>query len=288
MPESKYEAETAQANAHTGRRLPIVHTLYIAVLQKGRIMLAAERRKKIIDLAHQEKRVLVSVLSRMFEVTEETIRRDLEKLEKEGILSRTYGGAMLNRHTNEDLPFTARNIMNTDIKQNIAIKAMDLINEGDTLMVDPSSTSFELLKLLTNKNNLTVITNSVHILNDFSGSEMNIVSTGGNLRPRSLSLVGPVAHHTLQRYNVDKAIISCKGIDLDKGITESNEPECELKKYMLKQCDKVILLADHTKFDKVAFTVLSELERVDYLVTDQAPSEPWVRRLAELNIELIY
>lgn len=251
-------------------------------------MLAAERRKKIIDLAHQEKRVLVSVLSRMFEVTEETIRRDLEKLEKEGIVSRTYGGAMLNRHTNEDLPFTARNIMNTDIKQSIAIKAMDLINEGDTLMVDPSSTSFELLKLLTNKNNLTVITNSVHILNDFSGSEMNIVSTGGNLRPRSLSLVGPVAHHTLQRYNVDKAIISCKGIDLDKGITESNEPECELKKYMLKQCEKVILLADHTKFDKVAFTVLSELERVDYLVTDQAPSEPWVRRLAELNIELIY
>lgn len=251
-------------------------------------MLAAERRKKIIELAHQEKRVLVSVLSRMFDVTEETIRRDLEKLEKEGIVTRTYGGAMLNRHTNEDLPFTARNIMNTEIKQDIAIKAMDLINEGDTMMVDPSSTSFELLKLLTNKNNLTVITNSVHILNDFSGSEMNIVSTGGHLRPRSSSLVGPVAHHTLQRYNVDKAIISCKGMDLDKGITESNEPECELKKYMLQQSDKVILLADHTKFDKVAFTVLSDLERVDYLVTDQKPSEPWIRRLAELNIELIY
>lgn len=80
-------------------------------------MLAAERRKKIIDLVHQNKRVLVSDLSRMFEVTEETIRRDLEKLEKDGILSRTYGGAMLNRHTNEDLPFVTRNALNTDIKR---------------------------------------------------------------------------------------------------------------------------------------------------------------------------
>lgn len=251
-------------------------------------MLAAERRNKIIDLAHQEKRVLVSVLSKMFDVTEETIRRDLEKLEKEGIVTRTYGGAMLNRHTNEDLPFTTRNVMNTDIKQSIAMKAMDLINEGDTLMVDPSSTSFELLQLLSNKNNLTVITNSVNILQHFSGSEMNIVSTGGTLRPRSLSLVGPVAQNTLQRYNVDKAVISCRGIDLNKGITESNEPECELKKHMLQQCDKVILLADHTKFDKAAFIVLSELERLDYLVTDRKPSEEWIHKLAELNIELIY
>lgn len=251
-------------------------------------MLAAERRKKIIDLAHQEKRVLVSVLSKMFNVTEETIRRDLEKLEKEGIVTRTYGGAMLNRHTNEDLPFKTRNEMNADIKQSIAIKALDLIKEGDTLMVDPSSTSFELLQLLSNKNNLTVITNSVNILHHFSGSELNIISTGGTLRPRSLSLVGQVAQNTLQRYNVDKAVISCRGIDLHKGITESNEPECELNRTMLQQCDKVILLADHTKFDKTAFIFLSELERIDYLVTDREPSEQWKRTLRELNIELIY
>jgi DeoR/GlpR family transcriptional regulator of sugar metabolism len=251
-------------------------------------MLAAERRKKIIELAHQEKKVLVSTLSRMFGVTEETIRRDLEKLEQEGIVSRTYGGAMLNRHTNEDLPFTTRNVLNTEIKRSIAIKALDLINDGDTLMVDPSSTSFEFMKMLSNKKNLTVITNSINILHDFSSSEINIISTGGNLRPRSLSLVGPVAQATLERYNVDKAIISCKGIDLEKGITESNEPECELKRHMLRQCEKFILLADHTKFDKVAFTVLSELNRIDYLITDQLPSKKWSRRLHDLGIETIY
>ncbi|OBZ18271.1 DeoR family transcriptional regulator [Bacillus sp. FJAT-27264] len=251
-------------------------------------MLAAERRKKIIDLVHQDKRVLVSDLSRMFEVTEETIRRDLEKLEKDGIVSRTYGGAMLNRHTNEDLPFVTRNALNTEIKRNIALKALDLINDGDTLMVDPSSTAFEFLKLLETKNNLTIITNSVNILHDFANSGMNIISTGGSLRYRSLSLVGPVAHDTIQRYNVDTAVISCKAIDLDKGVTDSNEPECELKKYMLRQADKVILLADHTKFDKTAFSKLIELSNIDYLITDRRPSEAWLERLSRDNIELLY
>lgn len=251
-------------------------------------MLAAERRKKIIELAHQDKTVLVSVLSRMFDVTEETIRRDLEKLVNDGIITRTYGGAMLNRHTNEDLPFSTRHELNTEIKRSIAMKAIGLINDGDTLMVDPSSTSFELLKLLGNKNNLTVITNSITILHHFAGLEMNIISTGGTLRPRSLSLVGPVAQETLLRYNVDKALISCKGIDLVRGVTESNEPECELKKYMLSQCDKTILLADHSKFDKTAFTMLTELDRIDYLVTDEEPSEQWLQRSAELDLELIY
>ncbi|CQR56329.1 DeoR/GlpR transcriptional regulator [Paenibacillus sonchi] len=251
-------------------------------------MLAAERRKKIIDLVHQDKRVLVSDLSRMFEVTEETIRRDLEKLEKDGILSRTYGGAMLNRHTNEDLPFVTRNALNTDMKRNIALKALDLINDGDTLMVDPSSTAFEFLKLLGNKNNLTVITNSINILHEFASSGMNIISSGGSLRHRSLSLVGPVAHDTIRRYNVDTAVISCKGIDMERGVTDSNEPECELKKYMLRQAQKVVLLADHTKFDKTAFTRLVELSSIDVLITDRRPAESWLTRLAEENIEVLY
>ncbi|AIQ69292.1 DeoR/GlpR family DNA-binding transcription regulator [Paenibacillus graminis] len=251
-------------------------------------MLAAERRKKIIDLVHQDKRVLVSDLSRMFEVTEETIRRDLEKLEKDGILSRTYGGAMLNRHTNEDLPFVTRNALNTDMKRNIALKALDLINDGDTLMVDPSSTAFEFLKLLGNKNNLTVITNSINILHEFASSGMNIISSGGSLRHRSLSLVGPVAHDTIRRYNVDTAVISCKGIDMERGITDSNEPECELKKHMLRQAQKVVLLADHTKFDKTAFTRLVDLSSIDVLITDRRPAQPWLTRLAEENIEVLY
>ncbi|MGP0585970.1 DeoR/GlpR family DNA-binding transcription regulator [Paenibacillus timonensis] len=251
-------------------------------------MLAAERKQKIIDLLHQDKRVLVSELSRMFEVTEETIRRDLEKLEKEGIATRSYGGAMLNRHTNEDLPYTTRNTLNVEIKRDIALKAIDLVNDGDTLMIDPSSTCFEFLKTLHSKNNVTVITNSVSVLNEFAGSNLNIISTGGSLRARSLSLVGPAAQETVQKYNVDTAIISCKGMSPDKGISDSNEPECELKKHMLRHADKVILLADHTKFDKNAFVKLADWEQIDYLITDERPSDAWLQLLQGKNIEVLY
>lgn len=237
-------------------------------------MLAAERKQKIIDLLHQDKRVLVSELSRMFEVTEETIRRDLEKLEKEGIVNRTYGGAMLVLHTNEDLPYTTRNTLNVEVKRQIALKAMDLIHDGDTLMVDPSSTCFEFLKTLPPKNNVTVITNSVSVLQEFAGAGLQVISTGGTLRGRSLSLVGPTAEQTVQKYNADTAIISCKGMSLAKGVSDSNEPECELKKHMLRHAGKVILLADHTKFDKTAFVKLADWEQIDYLITDRRPSKP--------------
>lgn len=251
-------------------------------------MLAAERKQKIIDLLHQDKRVLVSELSKMFEVTEETIRRDLEKLEKEGIVTRTYGGAMLNRHTNEDLPYTTRNTINVEIKRDIALKAMDLVNDGDTLMTDPSSTCFEFLKTLHNKNNVTVITNSISVLQELAGSNLHVISTGGSLRGRSLSLVGPAAQDTVQKYNVDTAVISCKGLSPDKGISDSNEPECELKKHMLRHANKVILLADHTKFDKNAFVKLADWEQIDYLITDRRPAEPWLKLLRDKNIEVLY
>jgi len=251
-------------------------------------MLAVERRLKIIDLVHQDKRVVVSELSRMFDVTEETIRRDLEKLEQDGIVSRTYGGAVLNRHTNEDLPFQTRYAINADIKRQMARLAAELIQDGDTLMVDPSSTALELVRMLSTKSGLTVITNSVQILHEFSGSGMTVISTGGSLRPRSLSLVGPVAHDTLLRYHVDKAVISCKGLDLVNGLTESNEPECELKRHMLRQASSVLVLADYMKFDKTAFCKLAEPEQIDTLITSRKPSEEWLKLAADKGIELLY
>lgn len=251
-------------------------------------MLAAERRQKIADQAMLEKRVLVSELAQMYKVTEETIRRDLEKLEKEGIVNRTYGGAIVTRQSSEDLPFATRNATNQDIKMKIAFKALDLIQDGDTLMIDPSSTAYELLKQLNKKQNLTVITNSVEALHELAGQDIQLISTGGTLRNRSLSLIGPVAQDTVQKYHVDKVIISCKAISTEKGVMDSNEPECELKKRMIQQGSQVILLVDHTKFDKASFVQLSDLEQIHVLVTDDKPSDDWLAKLAELGIEVIY
>ncbi|MBP2664833.1 MAG: transcriptional regulator, DeoR family [Firmicutes bacterium] len=251
-------------------------------------MLAVERRQTIIDLIRKEQKVYVPHLSQQFNVTEETIRRDLEKLENTGILTRTYGGAILTQHTNEDLPFPTRTIMNHELKQAIAQKAAKLISDDDTIMVDASSTSLELIHAIKNKRNLTIITNSVKITHDFVGAPFTIISTGGILRPHSLALTGPVAHSSLQNYYVDIAIMSCKGLSLDKGIMESNEPESELKKSMISQAEKVILLADHTKFDKTAFIKLFGFEDIDYIVTDSKPSDEWANHLQKHYIELIY
>lgn len=251
-------------------------------------MLAAERRQIIINMVQKDKRVLVSELSQKFNVTEETIRRDLEKLEKEGIVTRTYGGAITNSHTNEDLPFTTRNATNSEIKRQIAAKALNLINDGDTLMIDPSSTSLELMKLLHQRKNITVITSSIHILQELISSGINIISTGGALRARSMSLVGTSAQETVMKYNVDKVILSCKALSLDKGIMDSNEPECELKKTMLQQAGKAILLADHSKFDKTAFVKLMEFEDIDVLITDQEPEQAWMDMLTERSVEVLF
>lgn len=239
-------------------------------------------------MVHMDKRVLVSELSDKFNVTEETIRRDLEKLEKEGIVTRTYGGAILNSHTNEDLPFTTRNATNSESKQQIASKALNLINDGDTLMIDPSSTSLELMKLLHQRKNLTIITSSIHILHEFLNTGMQIISTGGTLRPRSMSLVGTNAEDIVKKYNVDKVVLSCKALALGKGIMDSNEAECELKKAMLRQASKVLLLADHTKFDRTAFVKLMDFEDVDVLITDREPEAPWLDMLKEKDIEVLY
>lgn len=251
-------------------------------------MLPKERLQKIVDIIQIEKKVYVSELSQKFEVTEETIRRDLEKLDKEGIVTRTYGGAIINRYNNEDLPFSTRTSLNIELKQSIVSKIHHLIKDGDKLMVDPSSTTFELVKTLYEKQNLTLITNSVKILNEFGDSHHQIISTGGDLRRKSLSLVGPVAQATVKRYNADVNIFSCKGISLEKGVTESNEPEAELKKVMLKNSRTNILLVDHTKFDKVAFVKLFDISNINVLVTDQKPSNEWIEKLQSHNVKLIY
>lgn len=251
-------------------------------------MRGIERRQKIVEFIQQDKKVYVSNLSQLFKVTEETVRRDLEKLENDSLLTRTYGGAILNQSTLEDLPFQTRTSMNHDIKKNISLKASTLISDNDTIMIDASTTSLELLEALQDKEGLTIITNSVKIPYDFINSRFNIISTGGTLRAHSLALVGSVAQNAIQNYYVNMAIMSCKGLSLDKGIMESNEPESELKRRMIKQAEIVILLVDHTKFDKTGFIKLFDFTDVDYIITDRQPDNNWLEVFEKYNIKVIY
>ncbi|EUJ45671.1 DeoR/GlpR family DNA-binding transcription regulator [Listeria riparia] len=235
------------------------------------------------------KKVHVSQLAKTFNVSEETIRRDLDKLEKEGIVDRSYGGATLSQHTNEDLPYATRNIINVEEKKNIATKTTSLITSGDSLIADTSSTVFESLNLLAReKENLTIITNSITAVDLLSNFKVHLILTGGTLRTKSNSLVGSDAANTISRYYVDYAIISCKGLSMENGITDSNEPEAEVKNHMLKRANKVILVADSSKFDRNAFIKIVDISEIDYLITDKEPSHEWKQFLKEKDVTLIY
>lgn len=251
-------------------------------------MLGIERRRKIMEQIDKHQKVYVQELSKLFQVTDETIRRDLEKLEQQNLVKRCYGGAVINDHTSQDIFFLKRIDINNANKKYIARKAEYLINEGDTVMIDASTTCLALLRYLKGKKNLTIITNSIRVISEFINSDFSIISTGGILRSHSYALTGSVACDTIKRYYVDVAIISCKALDMKKGLMESNEPESIVKQKMIEQAQKVALLADSSKFDKIAFTRTCGMEKVDCLVTDKELSPEWLEFLKKNSIQVIY
>lgn len=252
-------------------------------------MLAIERRNMILARLQSEGKVIVADLSREFDVTEETIRRDLEKLDNEGLAKKTYGGAVLNQNLNTDVPFNVRKRSNVELKQRIAEKIAALIQDGDFLMLDASTTAIHVAKSIKNRKNITLITNSVEILLELSDKEgWNVLSTGGVLKQGSLSLVGSSAERMIRGYHVDLAVCSSKGIDLSMGVTESNEKDSEIKRAIFTSANHKVLAIDSTKFDRISFVRVYDLNEIDTIVTDACPSERWVDYCKQHNIELIY
>ena len=252
-------------------------------------MLAVERRNLILEKLQDEKKVVVSELGALFDVSEETIRRDLDKLDKEGLATKSYGGAVLNENTSLDMPFNVRKKRNMQGKQLIAELVSGLVQEGEHIIVDPSTTAVAIAKALKARKRLTVITNSIEVLVELSDvSGWDIISTGGTLRENYLALVGPKATDVISSFHVDRAIISCKGLDMEQGITDSNEMFSQVKQTMLKSAKQRILAADYTKFGNIAFSRICGLSSVDMVVTDVRPSQEWMKYFAEKGIECLY
>lgn len=258
--------------------------------KRERPMLAAERRNLILEKLQEEKRVVVSELSEQFEVSEETIRRDLDKLDKEGLATKTYGGAVLVENNNTDMPFSVRQKKNMHGKRIIANLIQDLITDGDHIIVDPSTTAVAIVNALKdNKKHLTIVTNSIEVLVELTDMQgWDIISTGGTMRENYLALVGPKALETINSFNTDKAIMSCKGIDMEKGITDANEMFSQVKKAMLHSAKQKILAVDSTKFEKVAFSQICEVCDLDMVVTDVRPSDAWMEYFKDKGIVCLY
>ncbi len=252
-------------------------------------MLAIERRNAILARLNANGKVIVADLSREFDVTEETIRRDLEKLDHEGLAKKTYGGAVLNQNLNTDLPFNVRKRTNVELKQKIALKIAEMIHDGDYIMLDASSTAIYVTKCILDRKNITLITNSVEIMIELADkSDWNILSTGGSLKKGSLSLIGTSAERMIRGFHVDLAVCSSKGIDLNMGITDSNEKDSVIKQAIFAAADRKILAVDSTKFDKISFVRVCNIGEIDTVVTDSQPAERWIEHFKEKNVELIF
>lgn len=252
-------------------------------------MLPAERRQVITDRIRATSRVVVSELSAEFGVSEETIRRDLECLEQEGVAMRTYGGAVLKGGGQAPPPYATRKNTNVEGKVAIARQLAGMLRNGDTLMVDESSTALFAVRAMRQLKELTVITNSLNILQEVSGQDSwHVISTGGRLKPDIMALVGPQALRTIAGYHVGYAVLSARGVNTRLGVADSSDDVVQVKRAMMAAADQTVLLADHRKFDRSGLVALGRLEEIDRLITDREPSQEWKKRLEDSRVQLVF
>ncbi|MFN7252297.1 MAG: DeoR/GlpR family DNA-binding transcription regulator [Anaerobacillus sp.] len=249
-------------------------------------MLVAERQRKIVDLVNDRLSIRVTELSRIFSVTEETIRRDLEKLEKEEKLLRSHGGAVSIKKDQSELSFEEREILNAAEKKAIAIEAINIIEPGEQIVLDASTTAWYLAKELPDMP-LTVLTNSINVAIELSKKEkVKVISTGGMLLGKSLSYVGPLAERSLNMYHVNKAFISCKGVHLETGLSDTLEWQALLKKQMMSIADKTILMVDCSKFGIRSFAHINPLDNVNQIITGGSMDSLYKETMTKMNIQI--
>ena len=250
-------------------------------------MLVAERYDYIVQLVNERGSIRVTELSELCDVTEETIRRDLDRLEQAGRLRRSHGGAVsVKEQQQSEIPYFEREVVSAEEKKRIAAEAIKLIAPKDRIILDASTTAWYMAASMPDIP-MTVLTNSIKVAIELSNKEkIEVISTGGILAPKSLSYVGPLAERSLDAYHVDKAFISCKGVHMEKGMSESNELQARIKQKIVGMADQVILLADSSKFGVQAFTSFAELADVTDVVTDTAIAEEFVYVLRQMQISV--
>jgi Transcriptional regulators of sugar metabolism len=232
-------------------------------------MLAYERRDEIKRLLKDEQYISVEKLAQRFFVSESTIRRDLDKISGDGMIRRTYGGAVMLDNLSNDLPMMLREHENTDAKDIIVRNAVKHITNGATIILDTSSTVTAMIPLLNQFEGLTVVTNGIktcYLLNSYS--KITTFCTGGKLREHNMSLVGMIACQRLNEINADIAFISCRGLSVEKGVTEASEEEAQIKKAMINAASKTILLCDNSKLDKVFMNRVCDIKNLHAIICD--------------------
>jgi DeoR family myo-inositol catabolism operon transcriptional repressor len=246
-----------------------------------------DRISQLEDYIIEKERASIEDLCSVFNVSKNTMRRDINQLEAQGKIKKVYGGIILtDKKTTE--PFESREVKNKAAKLMIAELASTLIEDGDIIYIDSGTTTMHMIPYLSELRNVTIITNNLHvILNSLPYQNLNVISTGGTLFRRTNSFVEAGAVSSLKKYNISKAFLATTGVSIAKGITNSSSLEYDIKRYIVEHCDKKILLADNTKLGKVSLITYYDLKDIQVFISDQKPEQEYVDFFTNNNITLL-
>lgn len=253
-------------------------------------LFAEERLEEIIKLLHHDGKVIVKELSKKFKVTEDCIRKDLKNLEKQGLIQRTYGGAVFKRQSAEKSDVIIRKNVNLESKGKIAEKAFEIIQPGETIFLDISTTNILVAEKIANSNKrLTVITNMIDIIRAFSNSNFaDAIGIGGIYNKHLNGFVGSTAIEDISRYKVDRAFIGSCGVNIfDKSVTTFDVEDGNTKKAIINAGKKIYVVMESKKFYIDGVYKFADIYNIDTIVVDEQPDEAVCSTLEEMDIEII-
>jgi DeoR family transcriptional regulator, aga operon transcriptional repressor len=250
-------------------------------------LMAEERRQKILSQLVRDGRVLVNSLSRTFGVSQITIRKDLDSLHDRGLLQRSHGGA-LPTATGAllDPSLQDKKKLHAPEKERIAAAAVKLVQDGCCVMLDSGTTTAAIAQHLKKLQSLTIITNAINIAAELTGTNFEVILTGGTLRKNSFSLVGPIAEDVLQEVHADILFLGVDGFDLEAGLTTPNLLEARVNRAMVGSAKKVVAVCDSTKFSRRSLSRIAPISAVHHLITDTGLPQSVAEELRSRNIDV--
>lgn len=247
-----------------------------------------ERWREILGILAEHGRIRVGNLAELLNVSEATVRRDLEAMQAQGMLQRTHGGAMLPRPTAFEVSFDESQSRALAEKHAIGQRAAGLVQEGETIIIESGSTTLEMARCLGHLQRLTVLTNSLAISKELSANDgIEIMVLGGTLRRQSASLVGPWVSEILHSVRVDKAFLGANGLSAEFGISAPNVFTAETRKAMIAAARMRVALADHSKLGIETLYRVAPLDALDILVTDINATDAQLSPIRDLGIEVL-
>ncbi|MHC5227265.1 DeoR/GlpR family DNA-binding transcription regulator [Enterococcus sp. LJL99] len=245
------------------------------------------RQEAILKELEENNNVRIQELSQRLKVTRETIRKDLYTLESKGLIKKIHGGAIL-EVSNQETDYEKRKKEFLEAKKRIAKLAVSYIEEGDSIYLDYGTTTLALAKEMLKLKNITVVTNTLPIINLLSRNEaIDLIVPGGSLRNNESSLSGSFALNNIEEIFVTIGFFGCSGLDIERGLTTHHMGENLVSKAMIRHSQTSIVLADQSKFGTVAFNKTASLEEIDLIITDKARSQEEDQQLKQYGVEIM-